>query len=349
MLVGIGACDEDLHAPAQRQHAALIAEQHDALLGQLQGRCLMLRSVDGGSGGEVAAVECADAFVDAQDAPHLVVDDAFRHAAFADRIEQRPPEAAALAARHGDVESGQCRLFGRAGLEPVGDYESVESPLLFQYVGQQTAAVAHELSVHAVGCGHDAPQSTFADGSFIGREVDFVQGAVADPGHIEVAVVFAVVAGVMFETGSDLFALDAFHGGDRDAAVQIRVFGVVLEKAAAQRIAQDVVGGPQQNAPAYGPGLAAHHFAGFFGQSGIPCRTPGDPRRKCRGLTSDVGSPRAVAALHFGDFEPRNALKRHAGCGSGTHGDLFFERHEPQQAVDFMFGSQIASGTRCGV
>lgn len=347
-LVGVGTRDEDFHTPAQRQHAAFVAKQYDAFFGQLQGCRLMFRSIDAGPGGDVAAVECADAVVDAQDAADLVVNDAFGYAAVAYRVEQGPSEAALFAARHRNVESRQRRFFGRTGLEPVGDDESVESPLLFEDVGQQAAAVAHELAVHAVCRGHDAPQSAFADGRFIGREVDFMQGAVADCGHVEVAVVLAVVAGVMLEAGGHLFALDTFHGGGRDAAVQVRVFGVVFEEAAAQRIAQDVVGGTQQYAPADGPGFAAHYSAGLFGQCGVPRRAPCDSRRKCRGGAADVGSAGTVAALHFGDSEPRNALKRHAGRGSGAHGDFLFEGHQPQQAVDFTFGCRIASRTRRG-
>lgn len=175
-----------------------------------------------------------------------------------------------------------------------------------------------------------------------------MQGAVADRGHVEIAVVLAVVAGVVLEAGGDLFALDALHGGDRDAAVQVRVFGVVFEEAAAQRIAQNVVGGTQQDAPADSPGFAAHRFAGLFGQCGVPRRTPRDSRRKRRGRATDIGSAGTVAALHFGDSEPRNALKRHAGRGSGAHGDFLFEGHQPQQAVDFAFGCRIAPRTRRG-
>ena len=220
--------------------------------------------------GAVFAVENTDEIVDAKHAAHFVVDYFHGHASGLYRLKQGGAESASVAAWHRNVQAGPGCFFSGARLKPVGHHESAESPTVFKYIREHFAAVAYEFVIHAVSRGHDGLNVGFLHGGFECREVDFVHGSVVDNRHVVVAVVFAIVAGVMFQACCNPLALNAFYLSCCNSAVQAGVFGVVFEEAAAERIAQNVAGRPEQDAPVDCAALLTHHRSGFFYGFRIP-------------------------------------------------------------------------------
>ena len=345
-FVGIGAYDEHVAQPLliQRQGIVLVFQQNDPLCGNLARRRMVLGRGNRRTCGAVLSVEDADEIVDAQDAPHLVVDHLDRHASGLHGVEQRRAEAAFVAARHRDVEPRECGFFGRAGLQPVGHDEAVESPAVFQYVGQHLAAVAHELEVHAVGRRHDGLYVGLPHGGLEGRQVNLVHRAIVDDRHVVVAVMLPVVAGVVLQTRSDALALNTFHLCDGQGAVQAGVLGIVLEEAAAQRIAQDVAGRAQQDAALHGPQFLAHDDARTLHDFRVPGGSEEYARGKSRRSGTPVRAARTVAPSHIGNLQTRHALEMRESARAERN--FLFDGQFVQNRLDFRFAILSMSAHR---
>ena len=102
-------------------------------------------------------------------------------------------------------------------------------------------------AVDLVVAGHDGERLSFLDRDFKSFQVDFAQRTLADLRIVAVAEALLVVAGKVLDAGRPAGGLHAAHHGRRHFARQIRIFGEILEVAAAERVAVNIHARPQQH------------------------------------------------------------------------------------------------------
>ena len=134
---------------------------------------------------------------------------------------------------------------------PVGRDEAVEAPLASQKVSEQRFRFSGMDAVEAVVRAHDRPRLGFFHGDLESLEIDFPQRSFAQPGIVVEAVFLAVVgAEVLHLHAAVALRLQALYEGGGQCSSQIGIFGVILEVAAAKRIAVDVEAGGQPDGDA---------------------------------------------------------------------------------------------------
>ena len=118
---------------------------------------------------------------------------------------------------------------------PVAYHHAVEAPVALQDIVQQYAVVAVMLIVVQVIGTHQRPRATFLHGSLEGRQIDFVEGTVADLYIHLMTVGLIVVQRIVFHAGRDALRLQALHIGHHHARCQEGIFAHVFEIAAVER------------------------------------------------------------------------------------------------------------------
>src|SRR5581483_11711669 len=138
-------------------------------------------------------------------------------------------------------------------------------------------------------------------------QVDLAQRALADLGADGHALELGVVAGEVLEAGGDAARLHAAHERGRDAAAEVRVLGVALEVAAADRRALDVDRRAEEHLRALALRLFAQGGANGLDQLRVPGRGEGDADREGGGGDAAArlaaGAGRAIGELEGGDAE----------------------------------------------
>ena len=337
-LVGTWPQDQNAFqiSGVEGQQPAAVLQQDDPFGGDPPGDSLMGRSVERRPRRERPFVEQADAGVQTQDAPHLVVNHRLGHAAGLDGFQQRRGEPAG-AARHGNVQAGQGGFLGRAGLQPVGHDQTVEPPIPFECPVQQRPAIADEVPVDAVGRRHDGPGVAVLDGGLEARQIDLVQRPRVHHGHVVVPVVFPVVTSIVFEARRHTLALDPLHDRRRQPPVEVWVFGVRLEEPPAEWVPLDVDPRPEQDTDPRRPRLVPHHHAALLDQSGVPGRAEQHAGGERGGQAAGVRPARTVGYLNVGDVQAADAAQGGAAAGTGAEADLFRERHLFEEVIHLLF------------
>ena len=118
---------------------------------------------------------------------------------------------------------------------------------------------------------HDAPSATFLDGGLESRQVDLVEGTVADDDVHLMAVFLVVVQGVVLHAGSHTFRLQTLHVGHHHLGCQIGVFAHILEVAASKWGTVDVHARSQHYTLVTIQGFFAKTLAVDAGHLWIPC------------------------------------------------------------------------------
>ena len=138
-----------------------------------------------------------------------------------------------------DGADGAGHAGGRAG--PVGHDDAVKAALAAQVVLEQGLVDDVVDAVHRVIARHDGTGTAVTDGAFEGTQVDLTQGPLREVARRLVALELLVVGAEVFDgrivagTGCDTLA-DRCGDGPRHH----RVFTVIFEVAAAQRVTVDV-------------------------------------------------------------------------------------------------------------
>ena len=224
----------------ERQQAVVL-EQHHAFGGDLVRQFVMRVHIEGSGFGRLFGFED-----NAQDAAHRFVQHGFIQFAGADGFHDSL-DAPILRTGHFPIQAafqGGHPVTHRA---PVRDNQSLEAPFVFENFGQQVVMFGGECAVELVVGAHHRPGLGLFDCFFKGGQVDFAQGALIHFGADAEALEFLVVGGIMLERSAHALALNAVDDAGSHFPGQVRVFGKILEVAAAQRGAFHVGAGAEQN------------------------------------------------------------------------------------------------------
>ena len=130
---------------------------------------------------------------------------------------------------------------------PVTDHHTIEAPVALQDIVQQYAVMTVVLIVVQVIGTHQRPRTTFLHGSLEGRQIDFVEGTVADLHVHLMAVGLIVVQRIVLHAGRDAFRLQTLHIGHHHARCKEGVLAHVFEIAAIERCAENVHTGTENH------------------------------------------------------------------------------------------------------
>ena len=244
------------------------------------------------------------------------------------------------------VESVEDGLFGVVTAAPVAHDDSVEAPVAFQDTVQRDIIMAVVLVVVEVVGTHDAPRLALGDGGTEGRQIDFVESAVANH-HIHLmAILLVVVQRIVLHAGRHALRLQSLHVGHHHARGQPRVLAHVLEVAAAKRSAIDVHARAENHVLAAITSLLAQALAVETCQVRIPSsrqtRQGGEGHTRVVGLTGlhplvpehvGTNAVRAVVGPEVGHSQTRNACCREFRL-CVDHADFLVERHARQCVFD---------------
>ena len=345
-------------AGLQGQHAALVLQEHDTLLGNRAG-CIVV-----GLAAQEAVAALAGhggAVVQAQHATHLVVElaggvlaahdaGAVGHGHVIHVVGVLGPGAQAVGPRAKlHVETVFHSLVGIVSAAPVAHHHAVVVPLALEQVDEQVAVVAVVLvAVEVVGA-HQAPGVTALDGGLKGRQVDLAQGAVAH-GHVHLEAVFLVVVqGKVLHAGSHAVALQPLNVGHHHGRGQAGILAHVLKVAAAQRRAAHVHARAQYHVLAAVQGLLAQAAAIEPGHRRVPRSGQAGESREGHTRVVGVASLLPLVPQHVGAHPVRAVVGPEVGQAQALHprsrklalrvyhGNLLVEGHAAQGIVDALF------------
>ncbi len=163
-------------------------------------------------------------------------------------------------------------------------------------------------SVEAVVRAHDRPGLGLFHGDLEGLEIDFPQRSFAHSGIVVKAVFLAVVgAEVLHLHAAVALCLNALYEGGGQGAGQIRIFGVILEIAAAEGIAVDVEARSQPDGDAGFLHFLADGAADLVEKVGVP----GAGQERFHG-PGGLGRVEAQARRSVGGVQRFHLAVRHA-------------------------------------
>ena len=120
------------------------------------------------------------------------------------------------------------------GRVPVGHENALESPLALEHFEVEEVVLRGVDAVDQVVGVHDRVDVGLGDGGFEGGQIDFAHGALVHVGAGVVAIELLIVERVVLDGGDDALGLHALNEGNHQGGVQERIFGKVLEVAAAE-------------------------------------------------------------------------------------------------------------------
>jgi hypothetical protein len=244
-----------VHA-GQRQNAAFVLQEHDALLGGFPRQSAVGLTADDVGRVVARVTPLREPHLLAQDPQRRVVHELFRDLAALHQVGQEPVED--VLQRHLDALARQRRLLGVAHAEhPVGLDEAPEPPLVPQDVGEQRLVLPGPFAVHAVVGAHDGSHTLVHDPLEVGQ-VHLVQrprvGAHVD---LETRVLHGVEREVLHDRHH--MALDATRERRAHLAQMVAVLAIGFLRPAPGRMMQQVDAGAADHVGAMGTRLASHH------------------------------------------------------------------------------------------
>ena len=123
---------------------------------------------------------------------------------------------------------------------PVGDNETLESPLRLEHVVKQVGVLAGVVAIDAVVRAHDGGGIGDGDADVEGEQIGLLHAAPGDDGVDEVTAGFLVVHGVVLDVANDVLRLLALHEIADDGSGEERIFAGVFEGAAVAGLAGEV-------------------------------------------------------------------------------------------------------------
>ena len=267
------------------------------------------------------------------------------------------------------------RGYGALFVAPVGHDYAAEAPLVTQDGGEQALALLCKLAVDLVVGTHDGPGVRLLDGDLEALEGDFAQGPGVHAAVVVHAVDFLVVGCVMLDAHANAVALDAAYVCGGHLSAEERIFGEVLEVAAAQGVAVDVHTRGEEHVGAIFKHLVAHCGGELFNQRCVPggCKHGAHGEAGAvEGLVSagagrvDAEACRAVCQNGVGDAQAGDCTGGAGSAGdqgcvgrgerAGGHaapaaahheGGLLFEGHCGEDFVDVV-GCELGLGRKAG-
>ena len=170
------------------------------------------------------------------------------------------------------VVAGDHLCSGILAAEPVGHDHAAEAPLVAQQRCEQLGVLRGIYSVEVVVRRHYRPRIRLLDGDLEAFEIELPEGALRYAGIVAHAVGLLIVDREVLDRGAHAVALHAAHVCGGYLARYERIFRVVLEVAAAQRVAVQVQGRCQQHVGAVFEHLLADSLTYALDQLRVPCR-----------------------------------------------------------------------------
>ncbi len=201
---------------------------------------------------------------------------------------------------------------------PVGDNQAFIAPFAQQDVPQQFRVLRGISSVEVVVRSHDRPGFAFPEGDFEILQIQLPQRPHAHARVVAEPVDFLVVGRKVLDRCAHALALDAAHIGRRHFARQHGILREILEIAAAEGVAVQVLAGSQQHVHPVFAHLIADGRAHFLYQCGVPGgrqeRADGEGRAVIGAVLTLAVVGDAQAGRSVGKYHGRNAQ---AGDGEG--------------------------------
>ena len=166
-----------------------------------------------------------------------------------------------LLARHHQRRAGVEQVGSRPAHGPVGEHEAVKAPLVAQQSAHKVAVGLRELSRNFVVRPHHCPRTGVFHTHLESLEIYLPQSTSAHAGVVVFFSGLLVVGHEMFKARAYAFVLYAFDYFRREDTRQIRVLRIILEIAAAQRVAHYVDAGSKQHVHAIAARFLAHKLA----------------------------------------------------------------------------------------
>ena len=161
-------------------------------------------------------------------------------------------------------------LVGIMAASPVGDYHTIEAPVLLQDLVEHDIIVAVVLVLIEIVGAHDSPGTTLLHSGLESGQVDLVQGTIADDDIHLMTVFLVVVQRIVLHAGSDAFRLQSLNIRHYHPRGQEGVFAHILEVAAIERGAEDVHARAQHHTLVAIEGFFAQALAVETGEVGVP-------------------------------------------------------------------------------
>ena len=195
--------------------------------------------------------------------------------------------------------------------EPVGHDSTLVAPFIAQDGLHKVFALGSIGPVDVIVRGHHRPGLAFLNGNLKTLQVDFTQGTLGDVRIVVHAVGLLVIGGKVLDARAHAVTLNTFDVGGCSLTDYQRVLTVVLEIAAAQRVAHDVHGWSQQHVGTVLLYFVADGSAHLLNEVGIP-------RRGKKGTDGKMGAVIGCAVTFTGGVNAQSGrtVRQHDGRDS---------------------------------
>ena len=196
---------------------------------------------------------------------------------------------------------------------------------------------------------HDAPSPTLLHSGFEGRQIDFMEGTVADDDVHLMTVLLIVVQTVVLHAGCHTLRLQSLYVGHHHPRGEIGILTHILEVASSERGTEDIHAWAQNDTLLAVEGLLTETLAIETGHVGIPCGSEtgecGERHTRIVGLSClyplvpehiRTHPVRAVVSPQVGEAETFHTRARELRLRM-DHGDLLIEGHAFQGILDTLF------------
>ena len=250
-----------LGAGGQGQHAAVILQQHDALLGGLQSHLAIRLEVDRAARLRRVSIDSVGVNCGQHAGIHLVEmrGDGFVLGCGLPQSFAKKNRRVQLSARL-LIQPVQRRLHPRHRA-PIGHHKAIPAPIALQHLVQQPIAVAAMLAVDDVIGTHRAARMALFDADFKRQQIAFTRGGFGNLHIDEFARGFLPVQREMLDGGDDVVRLNAADRRAHQRSGQQGVLGQIFKRPPIARVARQVRAARQHHVKALGPRLAADHRA----------------------------------------------------------------------------------------
>ena len=232
----------------------------------------------------------------AKDSVHHVVEHRSLHVAVLDRqLNAFIFHAFKIASRRLFlVESGCGGLYRAMGPVPVGHNKALESPIVFQNVGQQVRVLARVGSADEVVGAHHRLHAGIFHADFEGQEIAFARAAFVDLNIGGEARGLLIVHGKVLDSGDNVLVLDRLKVLRLDFAGEQRIFARGFEGASAARLAADQINvAAKVHVHPERFRFGADHLSVLVGFAQIPTGCARDRRWECCCLSNTVSDANA--------------------------------------------------------
>ena len=157
-----------------------------------------------------------------------------------------------------------------ADTDPVGHNDTLESPVLTKNLGEQIVVTHRELTIHLVIRGHHCPGIALADGNLEATEIELTGCSLRHTFINRSTIGLLGVYGEVLGRDTCALTLYAIDIGGSNLTGEQRVFRVILEVTAAERITVQVHARTKDDVAAVFFGLVADGLTHLAYQFGVP-------------------------------------------------------------------------------